>query len=94
LRRGGFFAGYDARLEAGLKRGTAKVWTDAFRSGRGDGFDASTVLRAVDDAENRDDPSVSEREFAALLAGSSAKATQQSSPAVTRGRALALMWGS
>lgn len=85
----GFFADYDARPQAPLKRATAKVWAEGWASLRAGKLDALALAKAVAAAEQSADEPISTADVA-RLAGLDAPTT--TADACTRRQALELLW--
>lgn len=90
----GFFHDYDVRADEPLKGGTGKRWAEGFGAMRAKGLDPMAQARAVAETEAGDSAPMTRGEFAALLGAPApeAAATQETA-ALTRGEALAWLWG-
>lgn len=87
----GFFADYDARMDAPLKEATGRAWAAGLKELLDGTPDADRLARAVAEAGADAGPDLTEAAFAALLPVAGDAAGAGAGP-VTRGAAVERMW--
>jgi hypothetical protein len=88
----GFFANYDAKLDAPLKTSTAKVWAEGLAKLHAGQINPMALAISVTLAEQSGSPGISHGDFDALLSSSKPDRMVKPQKTITRGEALQRLW--